>query len=265
MPLCGGVRGARVVAGGDRDDVRRRRLGQVPRGRGQPVVLGLVGHHAVRDPDPGRRDGDADVVERLVGGLVVDGVPRERAVRLLHRPRLAARRDRPAAGAEVAAVGRRRRGLRGAGVADLEHVALVLRDRRGDHEVLARVLERHVGAVESHRRDVERLAEVELEVVAGAGRAELDGRLADQRAGVRRPGQVEVVVQGVDARVADVGVDRVLDRLAQGRVERRVVGVGRCVGLAGQGRGDGRRLRRALAVGDWPSAGSRPSSRRGSR
>src|SRR3546814_657909 len=42
----------------------------------------------------------------------------------------------------------------------------------------------------------------------------------------RVPGQVEVIVQGVHAGVADVGIDAVLDGRAQGRVVRRVVGVG---------------------------------------
>ena len=242
-----GVARAGVGAGRHGDQVRRGRLREVPRRRGQPVALGLVGDDAVRDADPRCRHGDGDVVESLVGRLVVDRVPRERAERLLHRPGLAVRRDLPAGGVEVLAPGRRRGRLGRAGVVDLEHVPLVLDHGSPDDEVLAGVLEGHVGSVEGDRRDLHRLTEVELQVIAGERGAERDRRVAFEGPGLRRPRQVEVVVQRVDARITAVGVDRVLDRLAEGGVERRVVGIRRRVGLGGQGR-------RRRTASRWPTA-----------
>ncbi len=69
--------------------------------------------------------------------------------------------------------------------------------------------------------------QVELHVVGVAGGAEGQLLLARQGPGVRVPGEVEVVVEGVDGRVADVWVDAVLDGLADGGVEVAVLGVRR--------------------------------------
>ena len=82
----GGVAAVGVVADRERDEVRRRRLAQLPR-RGRAVVVRReLGERAVGDAGPRGGRVDGDVVERLVGRLVVDGVPRVGPVGLLHRP-----------------------------------------------------------------------------------------------------------------------------------------------------------------------------------
>ena len=219
-----------VVPDRDRHEVRRRGLGEVERRDGVVADLLVGGHRAVGDAGPGSRHPDGEVVERLVGGLVVDGVPGVGAERLLHRPDLVPLGDGPAAGAEVAAGGRGRHRLRGAGVGDLDGVAAVLGDLGADDEVLAEVVEGHRLAVELDRGHLERGPEVEPEGV-GVGRgAEGQGGDARERVGVGVPGEVEVVVQGVHARVADPRVVGVLPRLALRHGQRLVLGVDARVG-----------------------------------
>ena len=174
---------------------------------------------AVGDAGPLRRGVDGDVVERLVGRLVVDGVPGVGAVGLLHRPHLALAGHREAGRAEVAARGRGGGGLRSADVVEAQLVALVLLDRRPQHEVLAAPGEGDRLAVEGDLADGEARPEVELEAPRRAGRTEGDDRRAGEVLGVGLPGQVELVVQGVDARVADSGVDAVLARRRHREVE----------------------------------------------
>ena len=201
-----------VVADREGDEVRRRRLVELPR-RGRALrVARELGELAVGDPGPRRGRVDGDVVERLVGRLVVDGVPGVGAVGLLHRPHLARVGDREAGRGEVAARGRGRGGLGRADVVEAELVALVLLDRRPEHEVLAAPGEGDRLAVEGRPRRREgpaprsswkrRAVRAARKVMTAAPVSVL---------GVGLPGQVEVVVQGVDARVADSGVDAVLD------------------------------------------------------
>ncbi len=173
-------------------------------------------------------------------------------------------RDRPAAGAEVAAGGRRRRGLRGAGVADLEHVALVLRHRRADDEVLAGVLERHVGAVEGHRR--RRRAARRGRAAGGRRRRSSAARWSRRPRGcgcpASRPGRGRSAASRRSGRRRRGRPSPRPARSAPGRGPGRR-GPGGASVSAGQGRGAGRRLRWPTgAPGDWPPAGSRPSSRR---
>ncbi len=215
----GRVAAVGVVADGQRDEVRRRRLGELPRRGGAVLVGGELGEVAVGDAGPRRGRVHGHVVERLVGRLVVDRVPRVGAVGLLHRPHLAGLGDREAGGGEVAARRRRWCGPRGAGVVDAEPVALVGDDRGPDHEVLAASDDVDLLAVEGDLADVELATEVELEAGRPARGAEVDDRLSGQLPLRRVPGEVEVVEQRVDARVADVGVDAVLDRRGERQVE----------------------------------------------
>lgn len=215
----GGVAAPLVVADRERGEVRRRRLVELPR-RGRAVVVRRqLGELAGGDAGPPRRGMDGDVVEGLVGRLVVDGVPRVRAEGLLHRPHLAGAGDGETGLGEVAARGRRGSGLGRAVVVDRQLVALVLLDRRSQHHVLATAYDAHRLAVERRPADREGCAEVELEARRGAGRAERDDRPAGQALRPRLPPQVEVVVQGVHAGVADVGVDAVLARGRHGEIE----------------------------------------------
>ena len=240
------VLGEHVVAGRDRHQVRRRRLGQVP-GRGaQPVGLGGVDQLAVGDAGERLGHRHRDVVERLVGGVVVDGVPGVGAVRLLHGPGRAVGHRGPAVGGEVAAGGGRGHRQRGALEIERELVALVGL-HVGDHDqVLALVAEVGLLAVDQHRADPQLGAQVELQLVVVLGRAQQQHLTTGEHLRVGVPGQVEVVVQRVDAGVADARVDRVLDRLVERDVERRVVHAvvrrlrgrgrhheGRCLGAGG--------------------------------
>ncbi len=211
--------GLLVVAERQRREVRRGRLGQVPLGDGDVVLCLGRDQVTVRDAHPRRRHGQGEVVERLVGGVVVDGVPGVGAPRLLHRPDLVVVVDREAGLAEVRPLHGYVDRLGRAGVLDHDLVALVLAHRRVHDQVLPVPHERRGGAVDGDLADLEDLAEVELEVVVGLGRAEGQRLGALERVGVRRPAQREVVVQGVDARVADLGVEGVLLRLAHGDVE----------------------------------------------
>ena len=76
--------------------------------------------------------------------------------------------------------------------------------------------------------------QVEPEVVRARGGPEQQRLGGGQPLGLRGPGEVELVVQRVDAGVADVGVQGVLAGLAERCVVRRAVGVG---GGAGEARG----------------------------
>ena len=194
-----------------------------------PVDLLGRGQLAVGDACPRRWDTDGEVVERLVGGLVVDGVPREGAVRLLHRPDLSGVGDGPAARAEVDAGGGRLDRLGGPAVDDLQLVDLVLLDRCAHDEVLAVVLVVDLRAVDGRALDVEGLPEVELELLRVGGGPEGEDVGGREEALVGIPSQVEVVVQRVDGRVADSGVVAVLAReaLRDGELagDRALVGV----------------------------------------
>ncbi len=208
-----------VVADREGDEVRRRRLVELPR-RGRALgVADELRELAVGDAGPLRRGVDGDVVQRLVGRLVVDGVPGVGAIGLLHRPHLARAGHREAGRAEVAARRRGRGRLGRADVVEAELVALVLLDRSAQHEVLAAPGEGDRLAVEGDLADGEAGSEVELEAARRAGRPEGDDRRAGEVLVVGLPGQVEVVVQRVDARVADSGVDAVLARRRHGEVE----------------------------------------------
>ena len=110
-------------------------------------------------------------------------------------------------------------GLGRADVVQRQLVALVGLDRRLDDQVLAASREADGLAVERQPADREAPAEVELEARRGAGRPERDDRAGLEPAGVGVPRQVEVVEQGVDPRVADRGVDAVLDGLRERGVE----------------------------------------------
>jgi hypothetical protein len=230
-----------VVADREGDEVRRRRLVELPRRGGALLVARVVGELAVGDAGPLRRGVDGDVVQRLVGRLVVDGVPGEGAVGLLHRPHLAGPGHRETGRVEVAAGGRGAGGLGCADVVEAQLVALVLLDRRPQHEALAAPGERDRLTVEGDVADGEGRPEVELEPSRRAGRPEGDDRRAGEVLGVGLPGQVEVVVQGVDTRVADSGIDTVLARRRHREVE-----VG-CLGLAHHRSGGG--AVRRLVVG----------------
>ena len=212
--------GRRVVGERHRHEVRRRRLGQVPGRRAQPVGLGGVGELAVRDAGPGLGHGEREVVVGLVGGLVVGGVPGERAVRLLDGPHLVLRRHVPAhAEPEVGPLGGRVVGLGRAGVGHLEDVLLVRLDRVLDQEVLVLAAVVRLLAVDRQRVDREHVVEVELDLVGVGRRPEGQPLGGQEGVGLRRPGQGELVVEGVDQRVADLGVDRVLAGLADRLVQ----------------------------------------------
>ena len=223
------VRGHREVAERHRDEVRRRRGAQPP--AGDRVAAGpLPGQQlAVGDAHERRRHPQREVVERLVRGLVVHGVPGVGAVRLLHRPGAAVGGDRPARRAEVVPLHRRGHRPWVAAVADHQRVPAVPGHRRLDEEVLAAVLVRRVRAVEREPLDLERPGEVELEVVGVGRRTQLERLDRLEPARVGGPVQPQVVVQRIDPGVADVGVDPVLDRRAEalGRVPRLLSGGGR--------------------------------------
>ena len=227
------VQGLREVAEGDGDEVRRRLAVEVPLGDGLAVLLLATRHHAVGDARPRRRHPQREVVERLVGRLVVDGEPGVGAERLLHRPRGTVLGDGEAGGAEVGARGRRLDRLGGPGVVDRQLVLVALDEVAADDQVLAGVLELGVLAVDLDGRHLELRDEVELDVVGVAGGAERQLLLTGQRPALGVPGEVEVVVEGVDRRVADVGVDAVLERVARRGLE---VGVDDAVGAGRLGR-----------------------------
>ncbi len=174
----------REVAEGHGHEVGRRAAVEVPGRDGVAVHVLAAGQLPVGHAHEWRRRGQREVVERLVGGLVVDGVPGVGAEGLLHRPGLAARCHREAAGAEVASGGRRLDRLGGAGVVHGQHVALVGGEVTADDEVLAVVGEVGVRVVDLHRRDLQLRLEVELHVVGVAGGAE--DQLLDP---VERPGR----------------------------------------------------------------------------
>jgi hypothetical protein len=102
-------------------------------------------------------------------------------------------------------------------------------------------------AVDRQRLDRQDVVEVELDLVGVGRRAEREPLGRQQRVGLRRPGQGELVVQGVDQRVAHLRVDRVLARLVDGLVHLDVDVVGCRVAARrpGRGRPGGRAGRRA--------------------
>ena len=109
----------------------------------------------VGDARPRRRHPQREVVEGLVGRLVVDGEPGVGAERLLHRPRGAVVGDGEAGGAEVGAGGRRLDRLGGPGVVDRQLVLVARDEVAADDQVLARVLELGVLAVDLDGRHLE--------------------------------------------------------------------------------------------------------------
>jgi hypothetical protein len=75
-------------------------------------------------------------------------------------------------------------------------------------------------AVDPDLRDREGGVEVELEPVVVLRGPECQPLSAGEQPGRRIPREVEPVVERVDTRVPDVGVEGVLDRLAQRDVQR---------------------------------------------
>ena len=256
------VLGDLVVAEGDGDEVRRRLAVEHPSGDRVAVLHLVGGHHAVGDA--GHRGGcrEDEVVEGLVGRLVVDGVPGVGAVRLLHRPCRPVVGDGEARRAEVPTRRGRLHGHGRAGVVQRQRVLLVLHEVAGDDEVLAGVLEVGRLAVDLQGRHLELLGEVELHVVCRAGGSEPQGLRPGEDAAVGIPGELEAVGESVDRRVSDVGVDAVLDGLAEpgvavvGLARRRRVGTGPRRRRRRVGRG-----RRGLVV----AAGGEAGEQRGRR
>ena len=251
------VLGDLVVADREGDEVRRRWLVEVPVGGGRAVRPRRGSTSSpLATPTTARARG-GEVVERLVGRLVVDGVPGVGAERLLHRPRLAVVGDREAGGGEVAAGGRRRRPAGGC------------RSRRSDSAYCWSAAKSPSTTRSLPRARTRASLAVELDAPTARARRRsswtwsaspvarkvsvLD---AGQRAGVGVPGRGRGRSAGRRPRVADVGVDAVLDGLADRGVERvasAAVGVGR--GAGRRGRPSSGAARRGVVVAAGGQAG----------
>ena len=215
QPVRPGLRRPAVGADRHRHQVGRHRVAVREPGDRPAVRDPAGGQPAGGDADPAARDVEADPVGRLVRRVVVDGVPREGAVRLLHRPRLAGAGGVPAQAVDVLAARRRVRGSRPAAVADAHGVRRTRHRRRDRHgEVTAAVRARRTqepaGRGVTHRqpRHPEGTREVEPEG-AVASRDEPEPGDADEGADRGAPPQGQPVVEDVEAGGADRRVDAV--------------------------------------------------------
>ncbi len=143
-----------VRADPERGEIARHRLGRAPHERRTAVLRRLAAQLPVGDGLEALRDGDGDVVRRLVRGVVVAGEPGHRACRF-------AERERPVGGRQPALVG-------AVGVGDPARLARVTHRRterppllqgvrRPDDQLLALPFPPGLGAVDGHGLDVHAL------------------------------------------------------------------------------------------------------------